>query len=113
MPGHVAYDRQPANAGELICANRKARGYDGQPLGLFPSEDLLPRSVIRSPLSTIHNGGMDLGARPLAVRCAAPAILFRALYHHESYSVSLTDQVWAGFSPDFTWQQGQRSIAKL
>jgi hypothetical protein len=33
MPGHVAYDLQAANAGELICANRKARGYGGQPLG--------------------------------------------------------------------------------
>jgi hypothetical protein len=27
--------------------------------------------------------------------------------------VSLTDQVWAGFSPDFTWQQGHCYVAKL
>ena len=93
----MAQDRQAANAGELICANRKARGYGGQPPGLFPSEDLLPRSVIRSLVSTNRNDGVDLGARPSAVRCAAPAILFRALYHHESYLVSLTDQVGLDF----------------
>jgi hypothetical protein len=40
MPGHVAYDWQAANAGELICTGRKARGYDGQPPELSPSEDL-------------------------------------------------------------------------
>jgi hypothetical protein len=37
----------------------------------------------------------------------------QSLYHWNLYSVSLIDQVWAGFSPDFTWQQGHRSIAKL
>jgi hypothetical protein len=37
----------------------------------------------------------------------------QSLYHWNLYSVSLTYQVWAGFSPDFTWQQGHRSVAKL
>jgi hypothetical protein len=97
MPRHMAYDRQAANAGELICSDRKARGCGGQPSGLFPSEDLLPRSVIRSLMSTNRNGGVDLGAWSPTVRCAAPAILFRALYHCESYSVSLTDYVWVDF----------------
>jgi hypothetical protein len=40
MPGHVANDRQAANAGELICAGRKTRGYGGQPPELSLSEDL-------------------------------------------------------------------------
>jgi hypothetical protein len=53
----------------------------------------LPRRVLRSPVSMNRNDGMDLGARSPAVRCAAPAILFRALYHWNLYSVSLTDQV--------------------
>ena len=59
----MAQDRQAANAGELILAGRKARGYGGQPPELSPSEDLLPRSIIRSPVSTNRNGGVDLGAR--------------------------------------------------
>jgi hypothetical protein len=28
-------------------------------------------------------------------------------------SVSLTDQVWGEFPPDFTWQQDHCSVAKL
>ena len=91
MPGLVAQDRQAANAGELICAGRKARGYDGEPPELSPSEDLLPGSIIRSSVGANRNGGADLGARSPAVRCAAPAIMFRALYHCKQRIECLTD----------------------
>jgi hypothetical protein len=87
----VAQDRQVANAGELICAGRKTRGYGGQPPELSPSEDLLPRSIIQSSVGANRNGGVDLGARSPVVRCTAPVIMFRALYHWKQLTERLTD----------------------
>jgi hypothetical protein len=55
----VVGGRQAANAGELICAGRKAWGYGGQLPELSPGEDLLPQSVIRSLVSANRNGGDD------------------------------------------------------
>ena len=101
MPGHVAQDQQAANAGELIRTGRKARGYGGQPPELSPSEDLLPGSIIWSPVGANRNGGADLGARLPAVRCAAPAIMCRALYHRKQLTERLTDQIRGSFSPIF------------
>jgi hypothetical protein len=101
VPGHVAQDQQAANAGELIHAGRKARGYDGEPPELSPSEDLLPGSIIWSPVDANRNSGADLGARSPAVRCAAPAIMFRALYHRKHLTERLIGQIQGSFSPIF------------
>jgi hypothetical protein len=64
----VAGDRQAANAGELICAGRKAWGYGSQLPELSPGEDLLPRSAIRSLVSANLNGNDDHDADSSAAR---------------------------------------------
>jgi hypothetical protein len=64
----VAGDRLAANAGELICAGRKAWGYDGQLPELSPGEDLLPRSAIWSLVSANRNGSDDHGVDSSAAR---------------------------------------------
>jgi hypothetical protein len=50
----------PVNLSEPTA---KQQGYGGQPPVLSYGEDLLPRSVIRSPMSTNHNDSVNRGAR--------------------------------------------------
>jgi hypothetical protein len=77
------------------------------------------RDEIFSPANSIHSPHARITASSTNLGEGSPAasslnlLIFWLLYHRIALSVSLTDQVWAGFSPDFTWQPGHRSVAKL
>jgi hypothetical protein len=70
----------PVNLSESVA---KQQGYGGQPPVLSCGEDLLPRSVIRSPMSTNHNGGVNPGARLTSGEVLCAGILIQLLYHRE------------------------------
>jgi hypothetical protein len=74
--------RQPTPVSLSAPATRQG-GTAASHRGYPQAKIFLPRSVIRSQVSTNRNGDVDLGARSSAVRCAVPAILLRALYHHD------------------------------
>jgi hypothetical protein len=70
----------PVNLSEPAA---KQQGYDGQPPVLSCGEDLLPRSVIRSPMSTNHNGGVNPGAQLTGGEVLCAGVLIQLLYHRE------------------------------
>jgi hypothetical protein len=97
---HVRKDQWPRGGWNYYPPPR--RSYPDQE---YCREEMLAERLTKSRCKSRHGS-------VAAARCAVPEI-FLLLYHWNLYSVSLTDQVWAGFSPDFTWQQGHRSVAKL
>jgi hypothetical protein len=72
----------------------KQQGYGGQPPVLSCGEDLLPRSVIRSSMSTNHNNSVNPGARLTGGEGGEPVILFS--YCTIRTPFSLSDRLFAG-----------------
>jgi hypothetical protein len=71
----------------------KQKGYDGQPLVLSCGEDLLPRSVIRAPVSTNHNDGVNPITEIVSGDLQCTGDIFIALYHGKSHSEHLRDRI--------------------
>jgi hypothetical protein len=116
VPRHVAQGRAVAISSEPIQGGHDTPGYGGRSkivAGVYPRRDIYGPPVLsnwserESPTAStnpsaqlIDSEGIWTWAYPVTV----PS---------DCSSVSLTNKVWGGFPPDFTWQQGHRSIAKL